>query len=323
MKLKLNYFVILITVIAISSCQSVVDNGENENQPYSTWLCIINSDGTGLHYLHEGIGSPQFTADGSKIVLGFTNGFKILDAEFGTVLVDIDTLSRHHNYAISNNNSICFSAHSDLTNSQDLFIYETITSSITNITMTDSVNEYDPSYNYNHDKIVYVGSELIMNNFITPNSISIMIYDFITQSSIPLLTNKFGIGYPQFSFDELQIIFSTPYSYNLFDINGQTSIETFDCSPEYYSASIYENKITFSSEGYLWKMNINGNELMDLGQGIHPQYSPDGTKIAYDGLYIMNSDGTNKQKLTDETGYLPHFSPDGSKIVFKMNKYEE
>ena len=310
MKLKLNYFIILITVIVLSSCLFFLDDGDIDDPLHDTWLCTINSDGTGLHYLHQGVGRAQFTADGSKIVLGFTNGFKILDAELGTVLVDIDTLSRHHHYAMSNDNTICFSAHSDLTNSQDLYIYEPITSSITNITMTDSVNEYDPSYNYNYDKVVYARSGLF-------------IYDFITQNSISIMIEDLGIGYPQFSLDELQIIFSTSHSYNLFDINGQTNTETFEGSPEYHPASIYENKITFGADGYIWKMNIDGNELMDLGQGHHPQFSPDGTKIACDGLYIMNSDGTNKQKLTDEFGMFQHFSPDGSKIVFLMEKYEE
>ena len=125
------------------------------------------------------------------------------------------------------------------------------------------------------------------------------------------------------SFDDSQIIFNTYYSYNLYDIEWQTNTVTYEGDIDIYPCSIFENEMTFSADNHIWKMNIDGSELMDLGLGHHPQFSPDGSKIALDGLYIMNSDGTDKQKLTDEFGEYPHFSPDGSKIVFLMDKYED
>ncbi len=70
-----------------------------------------------------------------------------------------------------------------------------------------------------------------------------------------------------------------------------------------------------------------------------PTYSPDGTKIAveawgydtsyFDGIFIMNADGSNAQMLTnpsstgcdclDET---PAFTADGSKITFSRDTYD-
>jgi dipeptidyl aminopeptidase/acylaminoacyl peptidase len=58
-----------------------------------------------------------------------------------------------------------------------------------------------------------------------------------------------------------------------------------------------------------------------------PSYSPDGTKIVFTSLqsgipsiWIMDSDGTNKQQLTSEyPAEPPKWSPDGSKIVFASN----
>jgi Tol biopolymer transport system component len=56
-----------------------------------------------------------------------------------------------------------------------------------------------------------------------------------------------------------------------------------------------------------------------------PSWSPDGRKIAFasnrDGafnLYIMNADGGNQIKLTDDTAFdrEPTWSPDGSKLAF-------
>ena len=315
--MKYKIILILITVIVLSSCLFFLDDGDIDSPQHSTWICTINSDGTGLHYLREGGGNLQYTADGSKIVVGLSNGFKILDAELGSIFVDIDTLSSFYHYTLSNDDIMCFSATSDLTNTQDLFIYEPVTSSIANITMTDSVHERYPSYNFSFDKVVYTRSNLLYTKGM------LFIYDFIIQDSISIISEDLGFIYPHFSIDESQIIFRNGYSYNLYDIDGQVNIITFEGNTEHYPASIYEDEMTFSADGHIWKMNIDGSELMDLGQGHHPQFSPDGTKIAYDGLYIMNSDGTNKQKLTDELGEFLHFSPDGSKIVFLMEKYEE
>ncbi len=316
MKPKIKILLLLMTIIVLNSCDGgcvmgLLDDGDIGSPQHSTWICTINSDGTGLHYLREGGGNLQYNSDGSKIVVGLSNGFKIIDAELGTVLVDIDTLSNHHHYTMSNDNTICFSAHSDLTNSNDLFIYEPITSSITNITLTDSIHEHAPSYNNNYDKVVYKRSGMLF------------IYDFVTQDSISVVTENLGFWYSQLSVEDSQIIFNTYHSYNLYDINEQVNTVTFEGDVELYSCSIFENEMTFSADRHIWRMNIDGSEQIDFGLGEHPQFSPDGTKIAFDGLYIMNSDGTDKQKLTDEFGEFPHFSPDGSKIVFLMEKYEE
>jgi len=46
-----------------------------------------------------------------------------------------------------------------------------------------------------------------------------------------------------------------------------------------------------------------------------PAWSPDGTKIALNGVYVMNADGTNLTRVTDG-GSSPTWSPDGTKIAF-------
>ncbi len=74
------------------------------------------------------------------------------------------------------------------------------------------------------------------------------------------------------------------------------------------------------------------NSFSDVG----PAWSPDGSKIAFikptyynrgsnwGVIWVMNTDGSNKVKLTDDTEKLnsPAWSPDGTKIVFRglMNK---
>jgi len=60
-----------------------------------------------------------------------------------------------------------------------------------------------------------------------------------------------------------------------------------------------------------------------------PNFSPDGTKIAFESnrdgnneIYIMNADGTGQTNLTNSAGndYRPMFSPDGTKIVFYSDR---
>jgi Tol biopolymer transport system component len=59
-----------------------------------------------------------------------------------------------------------------------------------------------------------------------------------------------------------------------------------------------------------------------------PSWSPDGTKIAFEGviddgnIYIMNAvDGSDQTRLTDSPGNdsNPSWSPDGTKIAFDSN----
>src|SRR4029453_3333952 len=57
-----------------------------------------------------------------------------------------------------------------------------------------------------------------------------------------------------------------------------------------------------------------------------PVLSPDGTQVAWASagqIWLMASDGTNKQQLTSEgTNDMPAFSPDGTKIAFESDRGE-
>jgi len=62
----------------------------------------------------------------------------------------------------------------------------------------------------------------------------------------------------------------------------------------------------------------------------NPAWSPDGDLIAYSSskggtanIWIMNSDGSDKKKITEKGGQYPAFSADGNKIVFVSYRENE
>ncbi|MDP4116936.1 MAG: hypothetical protein Q8903_12420 [Bacteroidota bacterium] len=83
--------------------------------------------------------------------------------------------------------------------------------------------------------------------------------------------------------------------------------------------------------GAMYVMNIDGSNLVNLGVGFNPKFSPDGNTLVYQitkdnghdftssDIFVINTDGTGKQNLTDRSDILsmnPSFAPDGKSIIF-------
>lgn len=97
-----------------------------------------------------------------------------------------------------------------------------------------------------------------------------------------------------------------------------------------------------SRKSEIWVININGSGLTKLTTNIqlgsdgfgpffgwdqNPRWSPDGSRIAFDStrdglsdreLYVMNADGSNQTRLTDNINddRSPSWSPDSQRIAF-------
>jgi Tol biopolymer transport system component len=88
-------------------------------------------------------------------------------------------------------------------------------------------------------------------------------------------------------------------------------------------------KIAFTRGGGIYVMDANGSNptLINYG-GYQPSWSPDGKRIAFTNtgefgtpeIFVMNSDGSNPTRLTDNVGVLDDFeatwSPDGRRIAY-------
>ena len=115
-----------------------------------------------------------------------------------------------------------------------------------------------------------------------------------------------------------------------------TSDPEFDHSPAW---SPDGSKIAFGSRrdgnDEIYVMNSDGSGVTNLTNTTWteessvwnraPTWSPDGSKIAYtsgrgttdDGIWVMNSDGTDPTQLTRGGEEAPAWSPDGKKIAFR------
>jgi len=86
---------------------------------------------------------------------------------------------------------------------------------------------------------------------------------------------------------------------------------------------------TFRKEmPHIWFVNPDGSGLTQLIKGINPEWSPDGTRIAFGSnvtgnyeIYSIKPDGSGLLQLTSrpEFDIEPTWSPDGQKIAFVSN----
>src|ERR671932_391217 len=98
------------------------------------------------------------------------------------------------------------------------------------------------------------------------------------------------------------------------------------------SANLLKMSLVTTNNWEIYTVNPDGSELAKItnnpASDMNPAWSPDGTKIAFrrndamvsasglnnEDIYVMNADGTEQRRLTDDTGddSLPAWSPDGS-----------
>ena len=115
----------------------------------------------------------------------------------------------------------------------------------------------------------------------------------------------------------------------------QTLMFLFTCGLlSFCVTTIVEAKIVFRIDGDLYVMNDDGSGRRRLTHNTttkdsRPRWSPDGTQIAFSRyvakgnmhsseLFIINADGTDPQRLTDNnvSDTYPSWSPDGQHIAF-------
>ena len=75
----------------------------------------------------------------------------------------------------------------------------------------------------------------------------------------------------------------------------------------------------------IYTVNPDSSDLTRLGHGYEPEWSPDGTKIAFSyqsEIWIMDADGSDRTQVTTTGGQDPAWSPNGDELVFVGPDFE-
>jgi TolB protein len=159
-----------------------------------------------------------------------------------------------------------------------------------------------------------------------------------------LTFNSYKDKNPTFSFDGRFIVFDSNRAGNsdIYIMNSDGSNQrrlTFDASTDWDPIISYDNKyIVFTSnrrnghDSNIFRMNLDGSNIVALTyddyDNADPSFTPD-NRIVFqtnrDGnyeIYIMNIDGTNKRRLTNNPAndILPSVSRDGRYILFTSDR---
>lgn len=237
--------------------------------------------------------------------------------------------------SLPSNYSIAFHVYNDsLADIYSLNINENKLTQLTNSPKFDIFPKYSPD-----------GSKIVFSSD-RDGIYSLYIMNNDGSNILKLTTNSNRDRYPIFSPDGLKILFLSPDS----GVSEQASIDLINTSGDdrIQLATVlhYDSPPSFSPDGTkivytatedndteIYTMGVDGGNKVRLSDqdsydDFYPKFSPDGSKIVYfsidrdsvDGLYIMNSNGSNKN-LVVELNNVFHsdfqFSPDGRKILFR------
>ncbi|MFN8578737.1 MAG: CsgG/HfaB family protein [Candidatus Sericytochromatia bacterium] len=169
------------------------------------------------------------------------------------------------------------------------------------------------------------------------NKFGVSIFDVKNNTTSKLSEKEVSDDSPKWNFDGKRIIFLTreDKNYAIYSADPVTHTTTALSPPKVdvksFDVSKY-NMIAYSAKvGKTWQIflvDINGDKVQQLtteGNNTSPNWSPDGTKIAfisdrddYEKVYTMNSNSSNQRKLTygENDEESPIWSPDGTKIAF-------
>lgn len=219
---------------------------------------------------------------------------------------------------------------SSVSGNHDIYLVDTNGENLIRLT-SNPAHEYYPSWSPD-------GTELVFQTLDGPD-MELAIVNVKTKSTRNLTENDCGDWGPSWSLAGDWIIFYSNCDgddeareiYKIRPDGSDRTQLTFTSGQNNWfpSWSADGKKITFTSNRsgkyYIYSMNADGSNPVQLARGCVSYYSPDGSQILYgvycnetDTIWLMNSDGSNQHEIiTGHECKNATWSPDGMKIVFQ------
>ena len=279
-------------------------------------IFIMDDDGSNVTYLIDGIpGSVQFAPNDEKIIGVFSRIWSLnLDGSGFTYLVDSLSIDTPLPVFSPDGSKIAFA-------SGDIYIMDIDGTNLQNLTNTPDVRDRYPHFSPDGDSIVYTtdSDTLITISIIDKNGESSRI--LISDTPSTKLAQVYYYPRYNISGDKIYYIFFGGLE-GLYSINtdGTENTILYDRAVYTYFLSMTDDgsKLAFTCGAHIYILNTENSEITDLEVGGGGMISPDGSKIVFGGVKIMNSDGSGFTKLED--GGNPRFShnkyDDHYKIVY-------
>lgn len=312
---------ILFLAILFPNCSSPTD--DNSDTPTSQYRILftnrtitpeaifsINEDGTDMkqHTLITGWW-PVWSPDASKIVFYSTAGFDIYRINYdGENLINLTNHPGHDSQPDISPDGEWVTFSSDRNGNLDIFIIKIDGSNLTQLSMDDE-DESHPVWSHDGQKILY-----------KRGSNDLMIMDDDGSNTIEITVQEAALGFDDHSWlnNDAQIVYNQEGKIYIANANGvgQNLISDSTKNAWYPNYSSANSTVVFvyrdGAEGEMWEVNIDGTnhrKLISLeGDLSQPKYSPDGKSIVFNDdvnsslnqMYIIDSDGTNRRKVTSE-----------------------
>ena len=305
-----NILLAIIFLLLFTSCERRIPE-----PAYIDAVFIMDDDGSNMTDLIDRTpGSVQFTPNDEKIIGKDSRIWSLnLDGSGFTYLVDSLSIDTPLPVFSPDGSKIAFA-------SGDIFIMDIDGTNLQNLTNTPDVRDRFPHFSPDGDSIVYTTD--------SDNETTISIMDTNGENTRKLISKSTEpypcyYYYPRYNKSGDKIY----YKYlgeqrGLYSINtdGTDNSLLFDGHLATYFLSMTDDgsKLAFTCGAHIYILNTENSEITDLEVGGGGMISPDGSKIVFGGVKIMNSDGSGLTKLED--GGNPRFShnkyDDHYKIVY-------
>lgn len=277
-------------------------------------IYVINSDGSGRINLtnvgndnSRAVSFPVITPDGAQVIYSeFSGWFKVnVDGSNKTKISDIKFSAQNYNWSKDGKKLILNNGLKQGIEQKGTFIYDLQNNNLKKLDINCSGTDFSPDNN----KFICSLDENPLDG-----TTNLFIFDIDGNQLGKFGKALFDFSNPKWVPDGSKIIFNSG-SYNKAGIysanpDGEnlTKLVEADRSTNFiFKVSPDGSKVAYTSEGNLFRMNIDGSDITKLSTAASfesPSWSPDNNKIAFmDGgeLYVINVNGSNKVKLTTDS----------------------